>query len=832
VSDKVIRILVVDDDLTALMLMRAALEKSGFVVGVAENGEDALRQFRTQPFDLIMLDVEMPGLNGYQVCAQLRNEVGVELPIIMVTGMDDLESVDQAFAAGATDFLSKPINWGLIGHRVKYLLRAYMVLQDLHTAIARNTAILNAVPDTLLRLDVGGLVLDVRSGGQATECQHLPRPGYLLAESYSADVAARIQEAMADARVSGLPVSLDFKMDRDGEQERYYEARLASINGNETLCLLRDISERKLQELQIIATQNKLQATLEAIPDLLFEVDLDGRYLEYHSPRSNLPAAPHQRFVGRTFMEVLPPEAAQVCMMALQEAFEKGISTGMQFAIPVPQGTQWFELSVSHKRIHGSQKPRFIVLSRDISERKEAEKRVHRLAFFDTLTGLPNRLSFSERLEREVQRARYHNTKVAVLCLGLDGFKNVNETFGHGVGDRLLREVADRLRQGVRPSDQVARNDGMANEVDLARVGGDEFSMLIPQLQQVDSALIVAQRIHVLMQGQFVQEGRDVVLTTSIGIAVYPDDGKDAGTLLKHADTAMNHAKAQGRNNCQFYSAAMTQGAMRRLHLESNLRLALERGEFSLVYQPQFDLASGRIHSLEALIRWQHPVQGFISPMDFIPAAEKNGLIVPIGDWVLRTACAEIARWQAAGLALRVAVNLSAVQFRNPELVNRIKAILAATAVAPEWLELEVTEGALMEDSATTLETLNDLRQAGMQLSLDDFGTGYSSLSYLKRLPLNNLKIDQSFVRGLPADKESLAIVRTIVSLAKNLGFTVTAEGVETLEQARILHGLSCETLQGYYFSKPVRAAEIAALLERRWTFEVPSLTASQPMNL
>jgi diguanylate cyclase (GGDEF)-like protein len=686
------RILVADDDLAARLLMRAALEKAGLEVGLAEDGEDALRQFRAQPFDLVMLDVEMPGIDGYQVCAALRAEVGEELPIIMVTGMDDVESVEQAFDAGATDFFAKPINWALVGHRVRYLLRAYLVLQDLHTANARNSAILNAVPDTLLRLDASGQVLDVRSAGRVQERRHLPRAGYRLTESFPADVAARILAAAADARVKGGISNLDYKLDLDATQARYYEARVVRINADETLCLVRDISERK-----------------------------------------------------------------------------------------------------------------------------ESEKSVFRLAYFDTLTGLPNRLSFSERLERDVQRARHHSTKMAVLFMDLDGFKNVNDTLGHGAGDRLLQCAADRLRQGVRPADLVARNDLVDVEVDLARLGGDEFTVLIPQLQHEESALKVAHRILELMRRPFALQEREVVLTTSIGIAIYPDDGTDATTLLKHADTAMYHAKDVGRDNCQFYRAALTQQAMRRLNLESNLRLALERGEFHLLYQPQLDLASGRILSLEALIRWNHPEQGLISPMDFIPIAEETGLIVPIGEWVLRTACRDTARWRAAGHPLRVAVNLSAVQFRIPDLPALIKAILADTAVAPQWLELEVTEGSLMDGSAATLATLNALRELGVHLSLDDFGTGYSSLSYLKRLPLNNLKVDQSFVSGLPEDRDSLAIVRTIVSLARNLGFSITAEGVETLAQARILHGLSCEILQGYYISKPLAAAQIPALLERRW---------------
>ncbi len=689
------RILIADDEVTARLLLKAALEKSGFHVVLAQDGEDAIRRFRAQPCDMVLLDVEMPGMNGYQVCTRLRHDVGEELPIVMVTGMDDLDSIDRAFEAGATDFIAKPINWALIGHRVRYLFRATQVLQDLHTANARNTAILHAIPDSLLRLDASGKVLDARIAVQTQLRQHLPRSGDLLSDSLPKDIAHKMLAAAARARASGATETLNYSLPMEGGPNRHYEARMAAISDQETLCLVRDITDRK-----------------------------------------------------------------------------------------------------------------------------EAENHIYRLAYFDTLTGLPNRLSFSERLEREIHRAGHSGEKLAVLFLDLDGFKNVNDTLGHGMGDLLLQWVADRLRQGVRPADVVARSEVTNSELGLARLGGDEFTVLIPHLRQAGDALGVAQRIHELLRRPFALEGHDLVVTASIGIAVAPDDGEDASTLLKHADTAMYHAKDQGRDNWQFYSASLTREAMRRLNLESNLRQALERDEFFLVYQPQLDLASGRIKSLEALIRWRHPDQGLVSPMEFIPIAEENGLIVSIGEWVLRTACQEALRWRDAGTPVRVAVNLSPVQFRTRDIVTCISRILSETSLAPEWLELEVTEGALMEVSAGTLATLTALRQFGIQLALDDFGTGFSSLSYLKRLPMNNLKVDQSFVQGLPEDVESLAIVKAIVSLAKNLGFTVTAEGIETVEQARILHALECETLQGYYISRPVLAEAIPELLLRQWRLE------------
>lgn len=694
------RILVVDDELTARLLMQAALEKAGFAVSLAETGEEALRAFNTQTCDLVMLDVDMPGLDGFQVCARLRQDAGDALPIVMVTGMDDLASIERAYEVGATDFIAKPINWALIGHRVRYLFRAYQVLLALRQANARNTAILNA------------------------------------------------------------------------------------------------------------------------IPDLMFEVDLSGRFLNYHSPRRELLVSPPEQFVGRTVTEVLPPDAARVCLEAIQEAAMTGLSSGGQYELALSLGTRWFELSISRKEVEAGGDPTFIVLARDITERKEAEGRILKLAYFDTLTGLPNRLAFAERLDREIQRASHHEDGLAVLFLDLDGFKNVNDTLGHGAGDALLQSVAERLGECRRPADVVARVDFTESEIDVARLGGDEFTLLLPHLRHPEHALGVAMRIHEQMRRPFLLEGHEVVLGASIGIALYPDDGEDAATLLKHADTAMYHAKKQGRDNCQFYSASLTEEVMHRLELESALRLALERNEFSLAYQPQLDLASGRILSLEALIRWNHPERGAIPPLDFIPVAEENGLIVSIGEWMLRAACADAVRWRDAGHPLRVAVNLSTVQFRNSRLVEQIGLILRETGLAADRLELEVTESVLMEDSAATRSTLEALRGMGLCLSLDDFGTGYSSLGYLKRLPLHNLKVDKGFVRGLPEDRESLAIVRAIVAMARNLGFSVTAEGIETLAQARLLCDLECERLQGFHIGEPVSAAAILPLLSRRWTLD------------
>ena len=435
-------------------------------------------------------------------------------------------------------------------------------------------------------------------------------------------------------------------------------------------------------------------------------------------------------------------------------------------------------------------------------DRVEAESRLTQLTQFDVLTGLPNRTLVLDRLSQALAQGLRHGWRVDVMLLDLDRFKNVNETLGHAAGDELLVQAGRRLSACVRSSDTVGR------------LGGDEFAIVLPQ---PDDAATVAKRVMAAMAEPFRVAGQEVYVSASIGIGVYPADGPDAHTLLKNADTAMNHAKQRGRNTFVFYVPQMNDQAASRLRLEAQLRTALERGEFLLHYQPKVNLSDGEISGFEALLRWQHPQLGMVPPLDFIAILEDTGLIVPVGEWVLRTVCRQLAQWRAQGLALRpVAINLSARQFQERGLDDVVRAIVAEEGVDPSLLEFELTESMLMADADAAVRTLAALKAYGVRLSVDDFGTGYSSLSYLKRFPLDALKIDRSFMRDVTTDSDDASIALAIIRLAHSLRLDVVAEGVETRAQLRFLQTHDCDQMQGYLFRKPLPVEDCTRALRER----------------
>jgi len=559
-------VLVVDDDPMIRMLVVESLQQIGFTVEEAENGAEATAFMdRCEP-DVVLLDVLMPEMDGFQACQAIRAlPQGEHVPILMMTGLDDIHSIDHAFEMGATDFITKPLNYAILGHRVRYMLRT-------------------------------------------------------------------------------------------------------------------------------------------------------------------------------------------------MQAFE--------------------------------------------SVRK-SKKEIHRLAFYDALTDLPNRRLFGDRLQQAVESARRNNHLMAILFIDIDNFKRINDSFGHSIGDKLLRTVASQLVACLRRCDSVSR-DYDEEQVSVSRLGGDEFTVLLTHLQKAEDTARIAKRIIDAVSVPFLLGDEEVVVTPSIGISVFPYDGEGVEELVKNADTAMFHAKEKGKNNYQFYTNSMSATAFERLSMENALRKALDRNEFQVFYQPKIELRTNQAVGLEALLRWNHPDMGLVSPANFIPLAEESGLIIPIGEWVLRTVCEQMNSWQNAGMEpLRVSVNLSACQFRQAILGKLIRRILDETRVASEWLELELTESVIMDDIQTSSTMLRELKAMGVHISMDDFGTGYSSLSLLKRLPLDTLKIDQSFVRDITTDPDDAAIVDAIVSLAHNLRLRVIAEGVESQEQLEYLRSRSCDEVQGFLYSKP-----------------------------
>ncbi|MCP4343204.1 MAG: EAL domain-containing protein [Desulfobulbaceae bacterium] len=452
-----------------------------------------------------------------------------------------------------------------------------------------------------------------------------------------------------------------------------------------------------------------------------------------------------------------------------------------------------------------------------LGQKWHAENKILRLAYYDNLTELPNRAFFMTRIEQAIDFAKKHERSLAVLFLDLDNFKRINDTLGHNVGDELLRTVARRIAHSLRSSDAVSRPLPEDDEKQhLARLGGDEFTVLLGDLQQPEDALIVANRVREELSQPMQLNDHKLIITPSIGISLFPQDGEDVVALLKSADMAMYFAKRKGRNNVQFFEESMNEKALLRMNLENELRQAIERNEMSLNYQPQVDLATGNVTGLEALIRWNNFTLGNVPPLDFIPIAEDSGLIIQIGEWVLRTACKQAKSWQDADTGLqRIAVNVSVRQFSQKDFPDTVSRILKETNLDPSALELEITESILMNNADSAVDILKRLKGIGVQLAIDDFGTGYSSLSYLKQFPIDRLKIDRSFIKAITSDSNDQAIASAVIAMAESMKLQVTAEGVETTGQMQFLQQEKCDEAQGYHISRPMTAEAAEQFLQK-----------------
>lgn len=691
----------VDDDAVARQLARRALEASGFSVSLAENGVQALSVFAQRDPDLVLLDVEMPELDGLGTCRLLREQPNGDIPIIMMTGHDDAKAIAQAFEAKATDFVSKPISWPILIQRVRYIMRATETYMELKRSQQR---LLNA--------------------------QQMANLGYW-----------------------------DWDMSSD------------HLHWSEQACQILGHSQESLQGFE----------------DYVNIVHEDDR---------------------EQFKAELNAKVAQ------------GEPWLLDHRIVTEDGSIRFIKSAGETVFSGSRHVATWSMGTmiDVTEQRRSEDTIRRMAFYDEVTGLHNRVAFLEELNLVLNLHKRLDNRLAVLFLDLDDFKRVNDSMGHFMGDRLLKSFADRLVQDLRACDLVAAEGASG----LARLGGDEFTLMLPGLVNKTDAAVVARRIQANLMRSFIleEEGDSTILNSganrhelfigaSIGIAVYPDDGLTADELLKNADTAMYAAKQAGKNTYRYYANRMNERALERLTMETRLRGALEHKELSLHYQPQIDLRSGLIVGVEALLRWRNPELGNVPPIEFIPLAEETGQIIEIGRWVLEEACTQLKQWHNSGLAgLRVAVNLSSLQFHRGNLEEAVAQVLIDTGLDAGCLELELTESVVMRDVERSIVTLHALKSMGVMLSIDDFGTGYSSLSYLQRFPIDTIKIDKSFVNGLGVDANNTAITRAIVAMAHSLGFTVIAEGIEESSQLEFLRRRNCDLAQGYFFSKPVPVKE------------------------
>lgn len=560
--------------------------------------------------------------------------------------------------------------------------------------------------------------------------------------------------------------------------------------------------ERKRAGEALRESEERYRNVFEAAQDVIYTLGMDGTLTSLNPAFETVTGWPCADWAGKSFAPLIHPDELNMSIDYFRRILA-GETVHYELQILTKEGGYVVGEFASTPLIEDGRITGALGFARDITERKKAEKMIRQLAYHDALTGLPNRALFEDRLRVALAQAHRNEQMLAVMFLDLDRFKLVNDTLGHGDGDKLLQDVARDLSELIREGDTVAR------------VGGDEFTLLLPGINQVGDATDVAERILERLKQPRLLGGHEFRVTTSIGVTIYPEDGMEPAALLRNADTAMYRAKERGRDNFQCYTPAMNANIMERLDLERDLRSALEREEFVVHYQPVVDVAMGRVMGAEALVRWQRPGLGLTLPDEFIPLMEETGMILPLGEWVMRTACRQNKAWQDAGHPpVRVAVNLSARQLQHEGLVGTVAGILAETGLAPEYLQLEITESAVMTNLDVIIEVLYELRAIGVGLSVDDFGTGYSSLSYLKRFPIDNVKIDRSFVRDLAVDPNDAAIVTTIIAMARSLNLKVIAEGVETEEQLAFLKSRACDEFQGFLFCKAVSADAFEKLLD------------------
>jgi diguanylate cyclase (GGDEF)-like protein len=549
---------------------------------------------------------------------------------------------------------------------------------------------------------------------------------------------------------------------------------------------------------------------LGPLSDMILQISKSGTVLEFRGRTENDLFTSSDEITGKTIHDIMPADVAQSVMHFIEKALETARSEILDYQLLINTHKNHYEAKFA---VSGDDK--VLMILRNISEYKNEENLLRSLSYRDSLTNLENRYRWKERLDLAIANAKRKNRLAAIVLLDLDNFKKINDTIGHTAGDQLLRDFAGRLSKCLRQTDSISRSLTEDSDSVVARFGGDEFTILLSEIDNVEDPAKVCKRIIEMLSEPFILGLHEIFVTASIGIAIYPFDGRDMDTLIKNADVAMYQAKDQGRNNYQYYSESFNVYSLERLTIENKLRKAIDHNEFMLFYQPQIDISTGEIIGVEALLRWLQPDLILIKPDDFIRLAEETGLIIPIGEWVLRTACSQNVIWQKGGIKpICMTANVSGIQFKQHNFVEQISEILHETGLDPLYLQLELTESAIMKDSEDAVKKLRALRDIGIRISLDDFGTGYSSLNYLKRFPLSTLKIDRSFIEDLATSSDDKAITKTIIDIASNFNLNVIAEGVETKKQLALLQTYGCKGAQGYLICPPINSVSLAQFVK------------------
>ena len=637
--------------------------------------------------------------------------------------------------------------------------------------------------------------------------------GLPLRPNFVGHAEMRILRALLKRYRSGRPMRLlrrrlETMARRANGEEFPIEITLAPAGSGTDVtftAFLRDISERKRAERELASSEKRFRTIVEKSWSGVVLLDGDLRFSFAGSSTQHLIGYEERELLGRSLFDFIHPHDIDKAKAVLSDVLSSPNHEAHGELRFMHKHSHWVWLEgFSQNMLHEPSVAAIVLNYRDVSQRKQTEKQLEYRAYYDSLTGLPNRLLFRDRLVNSLASAARNRVGVAVMYLDVDHFKLVNDGLGHSFGDRLLADIARRLHGALRASDTISR------------IGGDEFSVLLPEVTSTEAVAGVARKVLESLTRPFHIDGHEIFATASIGISCYPGDGEDAETLLKCADAAMYRAKELGRNQAQLFTASMNERYVRRLALEQHLHHAIEREQLELWYQPVYDRARRRIVSVEALLRWRDPNRGLIQPTEFISLAEETGMIIPIGEWAMRTACRQLREWHAQGLeTLRMAVNISAVQLQQRDMVDVVRSALAENQIAPHRLELEITESAAMQNFELTMKVLRELRALGVGVAVDDFGTGQSSLTYLKHFPIDTVKIDKEFLRDVTADETAAAIVSYVINLAHTLQLNVVAEGVETEEQYTFLRHYGCDQMQGYLFSQPLPASEILPYLRR-----------------